>query len=343
MPSNLVFRIESGVFCLRKNRRSRRDNRLTSSEIDLVTASLKGSELHFDEGMRLFIDDGKRRALREFTIRYYQRECNDYRRYLISIGHTLDLNVIKRTDIDEYVEYLRTERELKVGTVNTKLRAIRSFFNYLSGAKYIDVSPMAKYPLLKDRRANIETFTLAQLKALLNAPDKRTFTGQRDYTFMLLLIETGLRLNEVAHVLVEDVKLSEGQVFVRNTKNHLHRYVPITPKMKAQLKRYLTLRGTCECDHLFVTIDGTPMTRSTLQKVVAQYGKQAGIKGVRCSSHTLRHTFAKLSVMNGAGVFELQKILGHSTMEMVRVYVNLYSSEVSDKHRQFSPLNNLDL
>ncbi|GIP64028.1 hypothetical protein J32TS6_25830 [Virgibacillus pantothenticus] len=50
------------------------------------------------------------------------------------------------------------------------------------------------------------------------------------------------------------------------------------------------------------------------------------------------YTFAKLSVMNGAGVFELQKILGHSTMEMVRVYVNLYSSDVYERHKEFSPL-----
>lgn len=305
--------------------------------------SLKGREVHYDEALRLFIADGERKALREFTLRYYRRECNDFRRYLVRVGHSLDLNQVVRGDIDKYIEDMQRARGLKVGTINTKLRAVRTLFNFLAGSRYIETNPIEKYPLLKDRKANIETFSLSQLKRLLNAPDLRTFTGQRDYTYMLLLIETGLRLNEVAGVLVEDVKLSEGQIFVRNTKNHLHRYVPITTKMKEQLKRYLKLRGTCETDHLFVTIDETAMTRSALQKIVAHYGKKAGIKGVRCSPHTLRHTFAKLSVMNGAGVFELQKILGHSTMEMVRVYVNLFSSEVSDKHREFSPLNNLDL
>jgi integrase/recombinase XerD len=324
-------------------RKSRRDNRLNAQEIDAVANSLKGRELHYDEGMRLFIADGQRKALREFTLKYYRRECNDFRRYLVGSGISLDLNLVVRSHIDSYVEDMQLERGLKVGTINTKLRAIRTLFNFLANCKYIDNNPMAKYPLLKDRKANIQTFSISQLKALLNAPDLRTFTGQRDYTFMLLLLETGLRLNEVAGVLVEDVKLNESQIFVRNTKNHLHRYVPITAKMKAQLKRYLTLRGTCETDHLFVTIDETAMTRSALQKIVAQYGRKARIKGVRCSPHTLRHTFAKLSVMNGAGIFELQKILGHSSMEMVRTYVNLFSSEVNEKHREFSPLNNLDI
>lgn len=324
-------------------RKSRRDNRLNAREIQTVEKSLKGRELHFDEALRLFIADGERKALREFTMNYYRRECNDFRRYLVGTEHSLDLNRVVRQDIDNYIEDMQRERGLKVGTINTKLRAIRTLFNFLAGCRYIDENPMSKYPLLKDRKANIETFSLTQLKKLLNAPDMRTFTGQRDYTFMLLIIETGLRLNETAGILLEDVKLSEGQIFVRNTKNHMHRYVPITSKMKEQLKRYMTLRGTCETDHLFVTIDETAMARSALQKIVARHGKKAGIKGIRCSPHTLRHTFAKLSVMNGAGVFELQKILGHSSMEMVRVYVNLFSSEVSDKHRDFSPLKNLDI
>ena len=324
-------------------RKNRRDNRLNAQEIDAVFNSIKSRELPFDEGMRLFIADCQRKSLREFTLKYYQRECNDFRRYLVREGHSLDLNRVVRSDIDNYIEDMQRERGLKVTTINTKLRAIRTLFNFLANCKYIDENPMERYPLLKDRKANIQTFSLSQLKQLLNAPDLRTFTGQRDYTYMLLLIETGLRLNEVAGILVEDVKLSEGQIFVRNTKNHLHRYVPITTKMREQLKRYLTLRGTCETDHLFVTIDETAMTRGALQKIVAHYGRKAKIKGVRCSPHTLRHTFAKLSVMNGAGIFELQKILGHSSMEMVRVYVNLFSSEVSDKHREFSPLNNLDL
>jgi integrase/recombinase XerD len=62
---------------------------------------------------------------------------------------------------------------------------------------------------------------------------------------------------------------------------------------------------------------------------------------VRCSPHTFRHTFAKLSVKSGAGIFELHQILGHTTFDMVRTYVNLFAEDVRDKHRKFSPLNHL--
>ncbi|MFJ8244762.1 tyrosine-type recombinase/integrase [Peribacillus asahii] len=322
-------------------RKNRRNNALNNRELDIVSQPVTRAILTFDDSTEIFIADAKRKGLRDFTITYYRREISYFRNYLVREDKSLLVHEVVRQDVNQYVEYMQNISGLKNGTINAKLRAIRSLFYYLHDNKYIANNPMEKFPLLRERKGNVETFTVKQLQALFNAPDRRTFTGQRDYTFLLLLLETGMRLNEASGLLVEDVKLSEGLVFIRQTKNHFHRYVPIQAKMREQLKRYIQIRGTAECEHLFVTIDGTPMQRAALQKIVAKYGNEAKIKGVRCSPHTLRHTFAKMSVMNGAGVFELQKILGHSTMEMVRTYVNLFSSDVYEKHKSFSPLNNL--
>lgn len=323
-----------------RNKGIRRDNRLNIHEIDIATEPLELNTLTFDEAFDLFITDGERRGLRPDTISYYRQQLGSFRRYLASIDKIGLIDEITRDVIDDFVEHEKN-RGMKNTTINIRLRGIRTFFGFLIEMRYISTNPMAKYPLIKVRAANIETFSMKQLRQLLGAPDRRTFTGLRDYTIMLLLLETGLRLSEVTAVQIDDVKLSEGQIFVRHTKNDFHRYVPVQAKMQEQLRRYMRIRGTCETERLFVTIDGGPMARDALQKIVGKYGKKAGIKGVRCSPHTLRHTFAKMSVMNGAGVFELQKILGHSTMEMVKVYVNLYSSEVNERHKEFSPLKNL--
>lgn len=319
----------------------RRSNDLSPQEIDIATEPIELDTLTYDEAARLFFEDGERRALREYTLKYYRREVGLFRRWLVTLGKEELISGVIRQDIDDYVDHLRHVKGLKDNAVNTKLRGIRAFFGFLKDSEYIRKNPMYKYPLLRVRTGNVEAFSMKQLRQLFNQPDKRTFSGIRDYTYMLLLLETGMRLNESAEILLEDVKLSEGVVFLRNTKNAFHRYVPIQEKMKEQLRRYMRIRGTCESEHLFVTLDGEPMKRDTLQKIVGKYGKEAGIKGVRCSPHTLRHTFAKMSVMNGAGVFELQKILGHSTLEMVRVYVNLYSSDVNERHKEFSPLRDL--
>lgn len=78
----------------------------------------------------------------------------------------------------------------------------------------------------------------------MNAPGRRTFTGLRDYE--ILLLETGLRLNEITAVQIDDVKILEGQIIVRHTKGHKHRYVPIQAKIRELLCRYIKIRGTCE-------------------------------------------------------------------------------------------------
>ena len=80
------------------------------------------------------------------------------------------------------------------------------------------------------------------------------------------------------------------------------------------------------------------MVRRTFQVRLREYGQAAGITGIRVSPHTLRHTFAKKWILNGGDVFSLQKILRHSSMDMVRRYVNLFSNEVQKQHDRFSPL-----
>jgi integrase/recombinase XerD len=83
------------------------------------------------------------------------------------------------------------------------------------------------------------------------------------------------------------------------------------------------------------------MCRSKARKLLLRYGRAAGIEGVRISPHTLRHTFAVLYIRNGGDSFSLQEILGHSTLEMTRRYVNLASRDVAEQHKKFSPMDAL--
>lgn len=71
------------------------------------------------------------------------------------------------------------------------------------------------------------------------------------------------------------------------------------------------------------------------------YGNNSGIKRVRVSPHTFRHTFAKYYLLNNGDVMTLQKILGHSSIEMVRKYVNMTSNDILVQHNKYSPINNL--
>ncbi|MDQ0197878.1 site-specific recombinase XerD [Neobacillus ginsengisoli] len=159
---------------------------------------------------------------------------------------------------------------------------------------------------------------------------------------MLLLLETGIRANESVGLTLADIRWEDNLICIRNAKSYRERLVPIQSTMKEQLKKYIAIRGYVETDALFVTVYNSPISKRALQNRIEKYGREAQLKGVRCICHTFRHTFAKLCVQQGAKIFELQTILGHTSMEIVKTYVNLFGTDVRDRHKEFSPLKVLE-
>lgn len=286
------------------------------------------------------------RNLRSHTIRYYQNEIfaclNQLREQGINVETLSPVEITQEHIRENVIAYMRQQKGLRIVTINTRLRALRAFFNYLYKAKQIPQNPFDGITLLKDRKTIIATFTTEQLNKLFKQPDLRTFTGVRDYTILMLLLETGVRANELVGITLEDILWEDDLIVIRQAKSYRQRQVPITKPMRQQLKKYLAIRGSIETDALFVTVDNNPLSKRGLQNQIKKYGNDAGIKGVRCSPHTFRHTFAKLSVQNGANIFELQAILGHSSFEIVKTYVNLFGNDVRDRHKEFSPLKMLN-
>jgi len=129
-------------------------------------------------------------------------------------------------------------------------------------------------------------------------------------------------------------------------KGSKERLVPIGAKVQKALWKYMARYRpepiTPRYDQVFLTRDGHPLTKDRLEAIVERYGKKAGITGVRISPHTFRHTMAVTFLRNGGDVFSLQRILGHSQLEVLRGYVNLAQSDISRVHRRNSPADNLE-
>ncbi|USK45508.1 tyrosine-type recombinase/integrase [Cytobacillus oceanisediminis] len=325
---------------------ARRKNVLSDAELSIVKKSTQSYVETFKDAIELFEKDCDLRNLRPYTIKYYRNEISAFLKHLSEQG--IDLVLLKPYCLTEehikenVILYMRNYKGIKIVSINTRLRALRAFFNFLYNAKQIPKNPMANIKLLKDRKRVIPTFTKEQLNKLFRQPDLKTFTGVRDYTIMLLFLETGMRVNELAGLSLADIRWEDNLLCIRNAKSYRERLVPIQNEMKNQLKKYIAIRGSVESTALFITIDGTQLTRRGIQNRIEKYGVLAGIKGVRCSCHTFRHTFAKLSVQQGANIFELQAILGHTSMEIVKTYVNLFGTDIRDSHKKFSPLRVLD-
>ena len=86
------------------------------------------------------------------------------------------------------------------------------------------------------------------------------------------------------------------------------------------------------------------MQAGGIQIMIKRLGRRAGLRNVRCSPHTFRHTFGTQAIKNGANVFEVQALLGHSTLTMTRKYAATIDSEDAIKHhKNFSPVDRLKL
>ncbi|TPE67966.1 recombinase XerD [Halalkalibacterium halodurans] len=295
----------------------------------------------FETSVHLFLRDRKIKNLSEHTLKYYRTELLGTMRQLERQGVETHPSTITDRTIKENVILDLMEAGRKETTINARLRALRSFFGFLSDEGMIAQNPFDDVGLIKQHKEIIQTFTRAQLREILSQADQGTFTGVRDYTLMLLMVETGARVREVCDITINDIKWEDNQIKL-NGKGAKDRLVPFQKTMKRQLRKYMAVRGHVSVtDILFVNIDDKPLSRRRVQEIVAKYGRMANIKNVRCSPHTFRHTFAKIAVQNGADVFALQAMLGHTSLEMVRNYVNLFSSDVFEKHKHFSPVENL--
>jgi integrase/recombinase XerD len=114
---------------------------------------------------------------------------------------------------------------------------------------------------------------------------------------------------------------------------------------KKQLWRYLQTRPVQDDEPLFLSMRGTlagdPLTRAGLLQLIERLGKMAGIKGVRVSPHTFRHTQAVTFLNNGGNVFALQQLLGHEDLSMTRRYVAIADADLENQARRFSPVDSL--
>jgi len=293
------------------------------------------------------------------TIGIYTTALTVFENFLDQEGLPTDVTQVGVQELRRFILYLqgvkayrehpftKTQSNGLTGhTINCYLRAIRAFWGWLVSEEIIATNPFAKVRIPKAPRKVIPTFSESQIQALLIVIDTHTPAGFRDWTIILMLLDTGLRASELVGLKLKDINLDDGVVKVYG-KGSKERIVPIGARVQRAmwkyLQRYRPQPPNPLCSNLFLTRSGEPLTVNRIEAVIENHGKIAQIEGVRCSPHTLRHTFAISYLRNGGDVFSLQRILGHSSLDVVRIYVNIAEADVKAAHRRFSPADNLEL
>ncbi|MFC4767199.1 tyrosine-type recombinase/integrase [Effusibacillus consociatus] len=293
----------------------------------------------FDEAVGMFLTNCRYRNLSPVTIQGYRDYLNGLRKDLEDWG----LSIFELTPKDLSHRMVNQMREVgcATNTINGRIRTCQQFFKFLWKDGITETNLAANLRPIRFEKQIIQTFTEEQVKALLNQPDRNTFTGLRDYVIMLIFLETGVRVAEMANMKTSDINWEDQTIRIPTGKGRKFRIVPIQQTCIRELRRYMIERGNQGCDNLWVTVFNKPYTRYGIIDMVRRYRRRAGIKGVAGSCHTFRHTMAKFFLINGGDIFTLQSILGHATLEMTRQYVELFSSDIHYQHAKCSPIENL--
>ena len=259
---------------------------------------------------------------------------NDLRRFIIALQ--------SKPKFANHPYNKRQQAKLSAQSIETYCRAIKSFFGFLKREDFINNNVMAKVKMPKVPEVIIPTFSEKELAKLLAQVNKGTNEGFRDYCLLLTLIDTGIRLSELANLKTSDIDYEQNLLRVMG-KGLRERFVPFGRRVaKALMKYQMKCRpepiGT---DNFWLRRDGRPLLPKRIEKLISAYGKKAGLK--RCYAHKLRHTSSVMYLRNGGDVFSLQKKLGHRSLVMTRHYSNLADSDVRAQHLRYGVADRLKI
>jgi site-specific recombinase XerD len=238
-------------------------------------------------------------------------------------------------------------RETRPSTVQTYFKIIRAFSNFCLAEGLISETPMRNVKAPRVPNDQIQPLAPEQVQALVDAA-RRSRAPERAVALVLILVDTGMRVSEVCALAVGDVDRGTGELVVFG-KGNKKRRVYMGLSSRRALWRYLETdrRIALPDEPLFVSVGGlqagAAMTPSGLFQVVSKLGQTACLKGVRCPPRTLRHTFAVSFLRAGGNLFELQQLMGHTDLTVLRRYVALAEADLAQAHRAASPADRIEL
>jgi len=314
----------------------------------------------FDEAVELFLSVKRASNLKERTLKGYSLSLRYFSEWLaLEYGntnidqitiHILREHVVWCVDEKPYYEHHPYKSEcdkdrigISPASVNVRIRVLKVFFSTLHQEGVIANNPAENLSLMKVEEDTIQPLTDEEVRTLLASPNQKYYAQFRDYVIMVLMLDTGMRLNEVCSLEIKDVDFKTRQIVlpaVKN-KNRKTRILPLSPETVKLLMQLVTeTKEYFDSDYVFATNYGEAVNEKTIQKSFQKYARQAGIKK-RVSPHVLRHNFAKMAALNGMDIFTLMRIMGHSDISTTRKYVQINDEDVKRQHMQFSPLHRI--
>ena len=265
------------------------------------------------------------------------------------------ITVALMADYQTYLfDYLNARTGQKITSYSQAnfLQGVQVLFRFLHKTRRLphDPSHVIKLP-----RATVNVpsaiLTPREVRRFLTMPNTRTVLGFRDRCMLEVLWSTGLRMNELLTLNVEDIRFEEELLLIKKGKGNKQRLIPIGTSALAWLRQYLESvrplltrealprrrwRPPVVSPRLFLSQTGQEIDQSTLGKRLKAYQRKARIRK-RITGHVFRHTLATEMLKAGADLRHIQEMLGHERLNTTQRYLRVVKEELKRVHHATHP------
>ena len=271
-----------------------------------------------DEAIEKFIRH-QRAYSAQRTVEYYIDNLRQFKDYInehvaVPFGGT-DVMTVEKLTTDMFVEYVIfiRNRGIKNVSVNTYTRAVKTFSNYLVKIKEIPES-FTSIKFLRSDAAQIVPLTKSEVELVDKYFRNKSILGKRNYLIFHLLVDCGLRKQEIIHLDYDDIK--DKYIVIRQSKGEKSRIVPLPPWLSKILHDYRKVNQP-----LFLTNENYRLTEGSIEKLFVKIRKGTKIK--RLNIKLCRHTFGTSYLAGGGNLEMLRILMGHSEYETTKQYLHL--------------------
>ena len=246
-----------------------------------------------------------------------------------------------------FLDHLEGERKNSAATRNVRLAALHSFFRYAGGRDPLVLHQCRRIvdiPLKRATTQAVEYLEQEELEAILQAIDRSTPGGRRDFTLLSLAYQTGARVQEILNLRACDLQLTPPAWVRLSGKGRKERVIPLWNQTADLVRALLAERniGTHSGSCVFVNVHGKPLSRWGFRHLLQKHLQVAGLSyppvvGKRVHPHTLRHTTAVHMLQAGADPNSIRDILGHASSETTWRYARITMEMKRKAAEAFAP------
>ena len=264
-----------------------------------------------------FIENLKVSGKSNFTIIAYKKDLEQFIGYLVAeqIG---DVKSVTKEHVSAFIQKLITENYTNK-SASRKLNSIRTFFRFLKQEEVINQNPSLEVSHPKYTQSPPRILSKLEYRGL------RDFAKEdpRTYAIVELLLQTGLRIGELAAIKLSDIKDDSLAINKRN--------IPLNKAVKKAIDDYVEVRHKTADGHLFVTKTGRPLLIRNIRTIISRCFREIGIDNAKVQD--LRNTFIAYQLMSGASISYISKIVGHKRLSSTEKYLNLVKEAPEKKDR----------